>query len=220
MIVDGKYVDDTEYLNLETKGGAGSGSWNGPNSPRFARQGRRSREVEAEKITSDIKVQTQLLWDKHFPGKKVNITCDCEETSVGTLRVTTEIKARGFIKGDTVMMSTIDQKRKEITHDLYFLDDDKLKKKGFSSSHIGYLEKIAKDKGCTKAVLRAADQGRWTWPKMGFKCSSRKDLLNIIAFGQTKGIEIKNEKDFYKLKEFFLKKAGLKYPEVDMSKKL
>ena len=199
------------------KGGAGSGSWDGPASPRFSWSGKENKK----KIQSDIQNRIQTIWDKNFPQKKVKIDVEVEKDYGDGIRITTELKPKGKdsiwdFQGDTVMMSTIYPKRKEVHHDFYFLDDDKLKKKGFSSSHIKYIEDIAKKSGVKKASLVASDEGRWTWPKLGFKCSSRKQFLEIQAKAKTKGIEIKTEMDFEKAKNLF--KKELKSMDIEMSK--
>ncbi len=194
-----------EHTDLALKGGPPGP---GPGSGNYPRAGHTSTgKSEKSKVESHIRYMIQEIWDKNFPSKKVQIDTEYKKKEDGSIQIATEFKSKGFIKGDTVMMSTI-YPGKNVVHDDYFLDDNRLKKKGFSSSYIKYIEEIAEKKGAKIAILQASSQGRYTWPKLGFKASDRKQYLDIVAFGKSKGIEIKNEMDFYKLKDYFDKGRG------------
>ena len=95
-----------------------------------------------------------------------------------------------------------------------------MKQKGFAGQQIRFLEDYAKSLGCTKAVLQASAQGRYTWPKLGFKCKSRKQFLDIVAIGKSKGIEIKSELDFQKMADLFFTHKKLKDEDIEMTKKI
>jgi hypothetical protein len=213
MILNGMYISDEEYEEVfgYKKGGKGSGDSHETHG------GKQPSRSEKSKIENDIKIQTQLIWDKNFPGQKATIISEYEKLEGGYIRISTEIKSKIIPEG-AGMMSTISLGRKDVTHDDYFLDE-KLHYKGFSTSHIKYIEAYAQKKGCTKAVLQASEDGRVAWPKLGFKCQSRKTFLDVKAFGKLKGIEINSERDFHKLKEYFKTDKNLK-EDIIMTKKI
>jgi hypothetical protein len=199
----------------------------------YERDHKATPEDEEKAAAEDhINKGIKAIFDKHFPGRPIQLTTEYKvgkegEWNEGTIQISTVMKAP-WLKGSNGMMSTIDSASKTITHDDYFFDHEikkgdkiteTIKHKGLSSFFLKNAEKIAAEKGCTKAVLLASNEGRIAWPKLGFKCSDRKQFLDIQAFGKSKGLEIKNELDFEKLEPYFvIKGKGIMAEDIEMKK--
>ena len=185
------------------KGGSGSGN--------FSHSGREGQVGGSSK--SDLtKASTDKEIGEHFantiksflPKGDYTVTPRVSREK-GVLRIGIEVQKGTFSprKGlDAELYVQIAKGKQDVYHESYYVKEN-LRGLGISTSFMKEAEKYGELLGCKTSSLLAIQDGRYVWPKIGFKLSDKTRYTKIVKYAKESGITINSEKDFYLLKEQF-----------------